>query len=376
MAAPAPPGAAARRAPRWTWRATARTRSGWRRSTDVRRRRARRDAARASTASRRAGGCATTASGRPVLLLTARDAVEDRVAGLDGGADDYLTKPFSFAELPARLRALVAARADGAPRRARGGRPAPRSGHAPGLARRRPRSTSRRRSSRCSRRSCAGPATCSSRLELLEHAWDFELREPLERDRRLRALPAREDRPPVRRRVDRDRARRRLPAAADGGVALSRLPIRIRLTLAFTLVMAVVLVAVGLFVYSRVERRPRERARQVAPGARGRSRDHGRAPARAPRPEQPPAGVRGREPRAGDRTGRRVQFSSPGLGRAPVLTGDELARARARAAVVHRPERRRAASTSTCRLPGAAGGRPRGRRRRHPLRTARRRSAR
>ncbi len=43
----------------------------------------------------------------PVLMLTARDGVEDRVAGLDGGADDYLTKPFSFAELLARLRALV-----------------------------------------------------------------------------------------------------------------------------------------------------------------------------------------------------------------------------------------------------------------------------
>lgn len=43
----------------------------------------------------------------PVLMLTARDAVDDRVAGLDGGADDYLTKPFSFAELFARLRALV-----------------------------------------------------------------------------------------------------------------------------------------------------------------------------------------------------------------------------------------------------------------------------
>ncbi|MGZ5413295.1 MAG: response regulator transcription factor [Solirubrobacterales bacterium] len=42
----------------------------------------------------------------PVLMLTARDAVADRVAGLDGGADDYLTKPFSFAELSARLRAL------------------------------------------------------------------------------------------------------------------------------------------------------------------------------------------------------------------------------------------------------------------------------
>jgi two-component system, OmpR family, response regulator len=43
----------------------------------------------------------------PVLMLTARDGVEDRVAGLDGGADDYLTKPFSFAELLARLRALA-----------------------------------------------------------------------------------------------------------------------------------------------------------------------------------------------------------------------------------------------------------------------------
>jgi two-component system OmpR family response regulator len=42
----------------------------------------------------------------PVLILTARDAVDDRVAGLDTGADDYLTKPFAFPELVARLRAL------------------------------------------------------------------------------------------------------------------------------------------------------------------------------------------------------------------------------------------------------------------------------
>jgi two-component system OmpR family response regulator len=42
----------------------------------------------------------------PVLMLTARDSIEDRIAGLDGGADDYLTKPFSLGELSARLRAL------------------------------------------------------------------------------------------------------------------------------------------------------------------------------------------------------------------------------------------------------------------------------
>jgi DNA-binding response OmpR family regulator len=43
----------------------------------------------------------------PILMLTARDAIEDRVAGLDSGADDYLVKPFAFAELLARIRALL-----------------------------------------------------------------------------------------------------------------------------------------------------------------------------------------------------------------------------------------------------------------------------
>lgn len=48
-----------------------------------------------------------TGSTMPMLLLTARDAIDDRVTGLDAGADDYLTKPFSFAELAARIRALI-----------------------------------------------------------------------------------------------------------------------------------------------------------------------------------------------------------------------------------------------------------------------------
>jgi two-component system OmpR family response regulator len=51
----------------------------------------------------------------PVLLLTARDRTEDKVEGLDAGADDYLTKPFDFSELTARLRALLRRRAGGGP---------------------------------------------------------------------------------------------------------------------------------------------------------------------------------------------------------------------------------------------------------------------
>ena len=52
---------------------------------------------------------ASRAAGKslPILILTARDAVEDRVAGLNTGADDYLTKPFAMAELIARIKALL-----------------------------------------------------------------------------------------------------------------------------------------------------------------------------------------------------------------------------------------------------------------------------
>src|SRR5918992_4159185 len=51
----------------------------------------------------------------PALMLTARDAIRDRVAGLDAGADDYLVKPFAFPELSARLRALYRRPAEAVP---------------------------------------------------------------------------------------------------------------------------------------------------------------------------------------------------------------------------------------------------------------------
>jgi two-component system OmpR family response regulator len=107
----------------------------------------------------------------PVLMLTARDAVDDRVAGLDGGADDYLVKPFAFDELLARLRALARRgaaerpavleagdlRLDPATRRAsRGGVDIPLSQKEFALL-----ETLMRR-----------PGQVLSRLQLLEHAWD------------------------------------------------------------------------------------------------------------------------------------------------------------------------------------------------------------
>jgi two-component system OmpR family response regulator len=108
----------------------------------------------------------------PVLMLTARDSVDDRVAGLDTGADDYLVKPFAFAELLARLRALARRgalerpnvlevgdlRLDPATRRAWRG------------------STEIRLSAKefaLLEEFMRRPDEVLSRLHLLEHAWDF-----------------------------------------------------------------------------------------------------------------------------------------------------------------------------------------------------------
>ena len=109
----------------------------------------------------------------PVLMLTARDAIPDRIAGLDAGADDYLTKPFSYAELLARMRALVRR---GAPER-------PTELWVGGLRL----DPARRQASRegteieLSSKEFAlletlmrNPGLVMSRFDLLEHAWDYE----------------------------------------------------------------------------------------------------------------------------------------------------------------------------------------------------------
>ena len=96
----------------------------------------------------------------PVLMLTARDAVDDRVAGLDAGADDYLVKPFALEELQARLRALLRRTEAHARGRAALRRPRARPGRARGPPRRTARSSSRAPSSTCS--SCSSSTRARS----------------------------------------------------------------------------------------------------------------------------------------------------------------------------------------------------------------------
>ena len=147
-------------------------------------------------------------------MLTARDAVEDRVAGLDAGADDYLTKPFSFAELLARLRALGRRGGVERPTVLEVGEPAPRPGDA---ARRGAASSEIELSPKefaLLETFMRRPGQVLTRLQLLEHAWDFayENRSNVV-DVYVRYLREKIDRP-FGTRHPRDGARRRLPAAS------------------------------------------------------------------------------------------------------------------------------------------------------------------
>ncbi len=204
----------------------------------------------------------------PVLMLTARDAIEDRIEGLDVGADDYLIKPFAFSELLARLRALA--------RRVPAERPAELR---VGDLRLDP------ASHRAWRADTELDLTAKefvlfevfmrragetlSRVQLLDAAWDiaFESHSNVV-DVYVRYLRQKIDRPFRRHSLEtvrgvgyrlvadeaaeRARPRMRTPAAAPLGACVSRLPIRIRLTLPFALAMAVVLAGLGAFVYARV----------------------------------------------------------------------------------------------------------------------------
>jgi two-component system OmpR family response regulator len=108
----------------------------------------------------------------PVLMVTARDAVTDRVHGLDAGADDYLVKPFSFEELLARLRALLRRGARERPAVVRVGRlaldPAARRVELSGE----PLSLSPKEYSLL-RYFMAHPGEVLSRTQILEHVWDY-----------------------------------------------------------------------------------------------------------------------------------------------------------------------------------------------------------
>ena len=186
----------------------------------------------------------------PVLMLTARDGVEDRVAGLDAGADDYLAKPFSFAELNARLRALA--------RRGVSERPAVVE---VGDLRLDPATRQVWRGAveiQLSTKEFALLDTLMrraglvrSRLQLLEHAWDYayENRSNVV-DVYIRYLREKVDRPFGRESIETVRgAGYRL---RKDGEDVSRLPIRVRLTLVFAVVMTVVLTALGAFLYLRL----------------------------------------------------------------------------------------------------------------------------
>ena len=146
----------------------------------------------------------------PILMLTARDAVDDRVAGLDSGADDYLTKPFDFKELLARLRALLRRSTDLRPPVARVADLAlDTASHAVERAGKPVSLTAKEYA--LLEYLVLNEGRVVGREQIAQHVWDEVVRPVLQCDRRLREAPARQ-------------ARYRPPAAPDPHPPRRRLP--------------------------------------------------------------------------------------------------------------------------------------------------------
>ena len=186
----------------------------------------------------------------PIIMLTARDAVVDRVSGLDAGADDYLTKPFAFSELLARLRALI--------RRGPGERPAVlASVISPST---RPHTGSRAGQSAVDLTAkefalleflMRRPGQVLTRTQILEHVWDFAYEgDSNVVDVYIRYLREKVDRP-FGLEDDRDGPGQRLPAAR--GRAPVTLTIRARLALVCAALVGAMVVGLGAIVYLRLE---------------------------------------------------------------------------------------------------------------------------
>ena len=272
-----------------------------------RRGRARRRHARASTACEVCRRLRDAGDRTPVLMLTARDAVDDRVAGLDAGADDYLVKPFALKELKARLRALLrraeAPEAEDGqllrfadlrarPRRVGGAsRPAQARAHAHRVP----------AAGAVPRASAAGPDALAD----LRARLGLRLRLELELARRLHGLPAPQDGGGRRAAAPAHRARRRLRAAG----LMRSLPLRRRMTIAVARRGGRRGGAGGAVAYLAVREPAALRGRPRAAGpARVRAaagRPSGRRAAAVPAPARAPRRADAVHPGARRRRGRR-----------------------------------------------------------------------
>ena len=153
----------------------------------------------------------------PVLILTAKDSLDERVAGLDGGADDYMAKPFALAELSARLRALLRR---GAPRETRAARRRPRDGHRPAHGAARPARRIDLKPKEYALLEFLMRNSRPPRHQVAHHRarLGHPLRQHQQRRRSAHQLAAQQDRPRIRRAADPHRPRRRLHADRHAAV--------------------------------------------------------------------------------------------------------------------------------------------------------------